>query len=70
MSDTTPQTGRPGWPVSPGFLWRAGFIAMALVFIFLFIRFLIDDGGGVIFTAYECEMPERVARIIAMQRGA
>ena len=27
-------------------------------------------GGGVIFTAYECEMPERVARIIAMQRGA
>ena len=27
-------------------------------------------GGGVIFQAYECEMPERVARILAMQRGA
>ena len=41
---------RPGWPVSPGFLWRAGFIVMALVFIFLFITFVIEDGGGVIFT--------------------
>ena len=41
---------RPGWPVSPGFLWRAGFIVMALVFIFLFITFVVEDGGGVIFT--------------------
>ena len=44
------ETPRPGWPVSPGFIWRAGFIVMALVFIFLFITFLIEDGGGVIFT--------------------
>lgn len=44
------ETPRPGWPVSPGFIWRAGFIVMALVFIFLFIDFVIDDGGGVIFT--------------------
>ena len=36
--------------MSPGFIWRAGFIVMALVFIFLFINFLIDDGGAVIFT--------------------
>ena len=47
MSTETP---RPGWPVSPGFIWRAGFIVMALVFIFIFIRFLLEDGGGVIFT--------------------
>lgn len=43
------ETPRPGWPVSPGFIWRAGFIVMALVFIFLFIGFVIEDGGGVIF---------------------
>ncbi|MBM3687602.1 MAG: AI-2E family transporter [Actinobacteria bacterium] len=51
MAETSPpaQSPRPGWPVSPGFIWRAGFIVMALVFIFLFINFLIDDGGGVIF---------------------
>lgn len=36
--------------MSPGFLWRAGFIVMALVFIFLFITFVVEDGGGVIFT--------------------
>lgn len=52
MAETSPaaETPRPGWPVSPGFIWRAGFIVMALVFIFLFINFLIDDGGAVIFT--------------------
>ncbi len=52
MAETSPpaETTRPGWPVSPGFIWRAGFIVMALVFIFLFINFLIDDGGAVIFT--------------------
>ncbi len=55
MADAAPteaasDSPRPGWPVSPGFLWRAGFIVMALVFIFLFIDFVIDDGGGVIFT--------------------
>jgi predicted PurR-regulated permease PerM len=47
MSTETP---RPGWPVSPGFIWRAGFIVMALVFIFMIIRFILEDGGGVIFT--------------------
>ena len=55
MADAAPteaasDSPRTGWPVSPGFLWRAGFIVMALVFIFLFIDFVIDDGGGVIFT--------------------
>lgn len=49
-SESTSSPQRPGWPVSPGFLWRAGFIVMALVFIFLLIRFVIEDGGGVIFT--------------------
>ncbi|MDP4907676.1 MAG: AI-2E family transporter [Candidatus Nanopelagicales bacterium] len=47
MSTETP---RAGWPISPGFVWRAGFIVMALVFIFLLIRFFLEDGGGVIFT--------------------
>ena len=41
---------RRNWPVSAGFIWRASFIVMVVIFIFLFIRFLIDDGGGVIFT--------------------
>ena len=49
-SPTNPPPLRPGWPVSPGFIWRVGFIVMALVFIFLFLAFLIEDGGGVIFT--------------------
>lgn len=48
MSTGSPEPSR--WPVSVGFIWRAGFIVMALVFIFLFIRFLLEDGGGVIFT--------------------
>lgn len=38
------------WPVSPGFIWRAGFIVIALVFIGLLLKFLIEDGGSVIFT--------------------
>ncbi|MFM9133877.1 MAG: AI-2E family transporter, partial [bacterium] len=38
------------WPVSAGFIWRAGFIVMALIFIFLLIQFVIEDGGAVIFT--------------------
>ncbi len=51
MSTSAPEpTSSTKWPVSPGFIWRAGFIVMALVFIFLFLRFLIDDGGSVIFT--------------------
>ena len=29
------ETPRPGWPVSPGFIGQAGFIVMALVFIFI-----------------------------------
>ena len=48
MSTGSPDPSR--WPVSSGFIWRAGFIVIALVFIFLFIRFLLEDGGGVIFT--------------------
>lgn len=47
MSTESP---RAGWPVSPGFVWRAGFIVMALVFIFFLIRFVLEDGGPVIFT--------------------
>ncbi len=31
-------------------IWRIGLVVMALVFLFLFLRFVIDDGGGVIFT--------------------
>ncbi len=41
---------RRKWPVSAGFIWRAGFIVMALIFIFLLIQFFIEDGGAVIFT--------------------
>lgn len=45
-----PEDSERRWPVSAGFLWRAGFIAMALIFIGLLIKFLVEDGGGVIFT--------------------
>ena len=38
------------WPVSAGFIWRAGFIVMALIFIFLLVQFFVEDGGAVIFT--------------------
>lgn len=31
-------------------IWRVGLVVMALVFLFLFFRFVIDDGGSVIFT--------------------
>ena len=31
-------------------IWRTGLVVMALVFLFLFLRFVIDDGGSVIFT--------------------
>lgn len=37
-------------PVSTRFIWRVGFIAIAVVFIGLFAKFIIEDGGGVIFT--------------------
>jgi predicted PurR-regulated permease PerM len=36
--------------VSLRFLWRAGFIAIALIAIALFAKFVLEDGGGVIFT--------------------
>lgn len=48
MSETTPEAPRD--PVSLRFLWRAGFIAIALIAIALFAKFVLEDGGGVIFT--------------------
>ncbi len=48
MSETTPEVPRD--PVSLRFLWRAGFIAIALIAIALFAKFVLEDGGGVIFT--------------------
>ena len=58
MADSAPaadpapldEAERRKWPVSAGFIWRAGFIVMALIFIFLLIQFFIEDGGAVIFT--------------------
>ncbi len=58
MADSAPaadpapldEAERRKWPVSVGFIWRAGFIVMALIFIFLLIQFFIEDGGAVIFT--------------------
>lgn len=35
-------------PIS--YVWRVGFVLMVVVFIGLFIRFLIEDGGSTIFT--------------------
>ena len=37
------------WTVENRTLWRIGFIALAVIAIGLFITFLIEDGGGVIF---------------------
>ncbi len=34
----------------PRNVWRVGFVVMALVLLFLLIRFVIDDGGATIFT--------------------
>jgi len=53
MTSSTPDdapASDPRWPVSPSFLWRAGFIGIALVGIALLGKFVIDDGGGVLFT--------------------
>ena len=47
---TTADTQRAAWPVSASFLWRAGFIGLAVIAIGAFGRFLLEDGGSVIFT--------------------
>ena len=41
---------RAPWPVSFAFIWRVGFVALALIGIGMFLLFLIEDGGGVMFT--------------------
>ncbi len=48
MAESDPVTPRD--PVSTRFLWRVGFIAVAVVAIALFLKFILEDGGGVIFT--------------------
>ncbi len=48
MADTAPPPPRD--PVSTRFLWRVGFITIAIVGIALFAKFILEDGGGVIFT--------------------
>lgn len=34
----------------PRNVWRIGFVVIGLVFVFLLIRFVLEDGGGVLFT--------------------
>ena len=34
----------------PGNVWRVGYVVMALVAVALLLRFIISDGGSVIFT--------------------
>ncbi|MEK9737389.1 MAG: AI-2E family transporter, partial [Candidatus Nanopelagicales bacterium] len=48
MADPDPVTPRD--PVSARFIWRVGFIGAAVVAIALFAKFILEDGGGVIFT--------------------
>lgn len=36
--------------LSPGNIWRVGFVVVAVVAVATFLAFLLDDGGGVIFT--------------------
>ncbi len=48
MADSDPAMPRD--PVSARFIWRVGFIGAAVVAIALFAKFILEDGGGVIFT--------------------
>lgn len=36
--------------LEPRNVWRIGLVVIGLVFLFLFIRFVVEDGGGVLFT--------------------
>lgn len=36
--------------LDPRNIWRIGLVVIGLVFLFLFIRFILEDGGGVLFT--------------------
>lgn len=36
--------------LEPRNVWRIGLVVIGLVFLFLFIRFVLEDGGGVLFT--------------------
>jgi len=36
--------------LDPRNVWRIGLVVIGLVFLFLFIRFVLEDGGGVLFT--------------------
>jgi predicted PurR-regulated permease PerM len=59
-ADQTPESGPSGSDDSsrrsmvvtfvPRNVWRVGWVAIALVAITLLLRFVVDDGGGVIFT--------------------
>ena len=50
MSATEPQPRDPTIRFDPTNVWRVGFVVIALVAVALFLRFVISDGGSVIFT--------------------
>ena len=77
---TPPADGdRPRSPVSvrldPRNVWRIGWVVIALVAVALFVKFVIEDGGGVMFTVLmawfaSIAMEPAVARLATrMKRG-
>lgn len=53
MSQQAPPDNNPTWRevrFSPQNIWRVGLVVLALLFLFLLIQFVLEDGGGVLFT--------------------
>ena len=52
MDTDQPTTGRESLQVtfSPSNVWRTGLVVLGVVALGLMLRFIIDDGGSVIFT--------------------
>lgn len=48
--DTQPEPARRVVELSPRNIWRVGLVVLGVVAFGLFIQFVIDDGGGVLFT--------------------
>ena len=75
VDEQSPRTTLRDVRLSPGNIWRVGLVVLAIIGLALFIKFLLEDGGGVLFVILMAwfaalamaPLVERMSRV--MKRG-
>ena len=75
VDEQSPRTTLRDVRLSPGNIWRVGLVILAIIGLALFIKFLLEDGGGVLFVILMAwfaalamaPLVERMSRV--MKRG-